>query len=61
MNANDKPKKAYSKPVIEEVGRLDRFIDSGFNRNFNDSRKLTISPGMYIYFETSKASMANMM
>lgn len=47
-------KKAYAKPQIEEVARLDRFINAGSNFKYNDSEKYKLMNGMYIYFETSK-------
>jgi hypothetical protein len=46
-------KKTYSKPQIEEVARLDRFINDGYDEKFNDNTKYKLPNGMFIYFETS--------
>jgi hypothetical protein len=49
-------KKAYSKPQIEEVARLDRFIGSGYDQMYNDNKKFEFNM-MFIYFETSVKMM----
>lgn len=46
-------KKTYSTPNIEEVARLDRFINDGSNNKYNDNTKYKLPNGMFIYFETS--------
>lgn len=50
-------KKTYSKPQIEEVARLDRFINAGSAFKYNDNEKYKLPNGMYIYFETSQPGM----
>jgi hypothetical protein len=44
-------KKAYTKPEIDEVGRLNRFVNENYNQNNNDSKKFTFPTGQYILFE----------
>ncbi len=44
-------KKVYTKPEIDEIARLDRFVNDQFNAKNNDGKKLTFTTGNFIYFE----------
>jgi hypothetical protein len=46
-------KKVYSKPVIEEIARLDRFIGAGSDAKFKDNVSYKLPNGQFVYFETS--------
>lgn len=49
---NIENKKTYSKPEIDEIARLDRFVNTMTNAKNNDGKKLiTPTYGGYIYFE----------
>lgn len=48
-------KKVYTKPQVDEIARLDRFVNAMTNAKNNDGKKL-ITPTYnvdYIYFETN--------
>jgi len=47
---NTENKKTYSKPQIDEIARLDRFVNTMTNAKNNDGKKFYIYGG-FIYFE----------